>query len=240
MSNDTKRTDEALEEVHTEEVLGNEEVIEDDAPSKVEDELNINELISKPKAQLKSKEERGGLSRKEVAQAKAEQVPIPDKRYEELQDQIADLTELISSAQTGQDVERIQDLLEITEQNQTEAFVRNALSEKSISDVDFNKKHKVQFLKERDELIADGMSFGKAVKKAMQYALNNAEASTEIDEQRAEGRRGAKLPPSSSVAPTVSAIKKSTLEGMPVDTPAQRAKYNAIMEKVEAGQMTII
>ena len=232
MSDDTKRTDVA-QGVQTEEVLDDVEAQKGE-PSEVNDQLNINELIAKPKSQLKSKEGREGLSRKEVVKQKADQ---PDK-YEELQSQIESLTEQVSSFQGNAD--ELRELKDLTEQTQTEAFVRNALNDKSVSDADFNKNHKSQFLAERDELIADGMTFGKAVKKAMQIALANVKASEQVDTQRAVGRNGAKLPGSSTVSDSLKSIKKSTLANMPVDTPAQRVKYNAMMSKVEAGEVTVI
>ena len=236
MSKDTKQTEEVVEESQTVEVLDDVETVDDSEPSEVEDQLDIDELLSKPKSQLKSKEERQGLSRKEIAQLKADkgEEEEPDAVLEKLAKLEGEISELKENSG------KVHELAETTEKNQSEAFIRNELDKKGVSDADFNKEYKSEFIKERDELVAEGMAFDKAVKRAMKYTLSEIKADKAVDEVRADGRSGAKLPATSTSTPTATSIKRETLEKMDMDIPAQKLRYNAIMEKIEKGEMKMI
>ena len=238
MSETTEHTEEVVVEPQTVEALDDVEVIEpDNEPSEVEDQLDIDELISKPKSQLKTKEERQGLSRKEIATLKHEndeEDEQPDPILERMAQLEGEISEL--KANSGE----VHELAKTTKNNQSESFIRNELDKKGVSNADFNKQYKSAFLKERDELVAEGMAMDKAVQRAMKYTLSEIKADKAIDETRAVGRKGAKMPAASTSSPTATSIKRSVLENMPVNTPDQKGKYNAIMDKIESGEMKMI
>jgi len=231
MSEDTKETDVAPieNEEQTEELSTDDELNE--KPSEVEDKLDIDDLLAKPKSKLKSKDERLGLSRKEILELKANQENASDERFEALQEKIDNLEATLSNL----DLDGISRSSEEIKKTRAEIEIHNMLSNEGISPTEFNKKYKESFKKERDELIAGGMSHDLAIKKALQYSFSQRNLDNKDSENRAEGRNSAKLPPKSTLdIDTLKSVKQEKLATL------SQPEYNKVMEQVKAGKIRIV
>jgi len=228
MSDETTHTEEALE-AHTNEA----ELEEASTPSKDEeattsadDQLDYDALLTAGK---RSKKSRKGLTRKELNDLKAEANEDPDEDLD--QESMTELEERFNQ-RMEEKFERLEGIVtEEARKKKAQAGFNKTLTEHGVDASSFKGQYQDEYLSEFQELLDAGLSEAKASSKALKMVLPKIEAKD--NEERAEGRRKASLPPTQEVVNKRLVVKRSQLERM------SDSDYNTTMERVESGELEI-
>lgn len=202
MSDDTKKTDEVAvdeQQLQTDE-SSTTDAAQQGTPASQDDpnqELDLANIISKSKTKLKSKDERGNLSRKDAAALKGIDVEeIKSDLRETVKDEVlAEVREEFAG-----DIRNNNAILQRTEQNQLSQMIKDKVSAKGIDGATFNAQYKDALAAKKEELESKGLSEYDATETALGLVLGQAEKDSAVAEaeKRAEGRKSASLPPTGS------------------------------------------
>lgn len=155
-----------------------------------ETELNLEELVPTSK---KSKEARGGLSRKEFAESKSNNEELEALRAE--MEELKELASMKEELTTG--LSAIEKFNAESRQKEVKSIFDTSLNAKGINAATFNAEYKEAYQEKFNELVSGGLNETSAAKFALDVVLNPVIARTE-EAARTEGRTSAGLPPQSS------------------------------------------
>ena len=202
------------------------------------DTLDFDKLIpSVPK----TKEERGGLSRKEWKKQHEAQQPDEDEDFQEveidpeLEERL--LTKLEAKyADKFEALEKLSTHAETSMRRDLEQTFRDNLESKGISIQDFNSKYSEEFQKKRDEYIQAGMNQEKAVIAALDLTTAQYKHSQEISEveNRKDGRQRAKITPRATVSTEQPTYSQEELLNM------NQPEYNYARMRIDSGQARLV
>jgi hypothetical protein len=190
--------------------------------------VDMNDILSVPS----TKEERGGLSRKEF-KLQQEQEAKGEDRIEHLTKEVEELKSVLGNVKDN--AEYLENTRKQTEQARIESMFHDTLKAKGVDAATFNAQYKAEFKAEQSDLVDSGLSIEKATEKALKITLASYQADAKVKdtEQRAEGRAKATLPASSTASPDKTVYTQSELQKLTQDD------YNLVMDRIEAGKARI-
>jgi len=224
MSDQTTHTDAVEETQHTDaaEEVTNTPSTDEEVTDTADNQLDYDQLLSTGK---RTKEARNGLSRKEYREAQAEEL---EPEYEDEPSQMEEL-----NRRMDEKFDKLESLMTEESRKKTakDGFNRT-LTEHGVDASSFKGAYQEEYLSEFQELLDAGLSETVASSKALKMVLPKIEAKD--NEDRAEGRRKASLPPTQEVINKRLVVKRSQLQSM------TDRDYNQTMERVEAGELEIM
>lgn len=192
--------------------------------------LNFDDLLSTTKKT--NKEERQGLSRRELAELKRASI---DKEYESDPQEEDDETPLYIK-RLEERFDRLEQSKELeNKRKESESVFKKTLETHGVSANDFKETYQQEFISTRDELLEEGVSMDKAVKLALKTVLPIVKS--DESNRRSEGRKSASLPPSSTREIETTTYRASSVYALAKTDPD---KFRELKHQESLGKIKIM